>query len=259
MRQLYATIAGAALALGVVITGGGAQAASYAGSLQGAVGGSGTLNTTGNTWSSTGTILEWNVTNENGSYPGLWVYSYTFKVPSGSAGGISHVINELSDGVVYSATDGLLPGTTTDASPSTGAITVGTHTQQQGNPNLPGNVYGIKINTDFGTASDRTFIWQLVSNHAPMWGNFYAKGGGNPVNSAWNAGFLLACADKHDVGNGNSCLTVDDEVAYKVLVPNEKEMSPVPVPAAIPLFLSGLAGLGAIARRRKVLNTATPA
>jgi len=75
---------------------------------------------------------------------------------------------------------------------------------------------------------------EFSSNRAPMWGDFYAKDGGNPKNYAYNRDLGVKVSNPHDYQN-----TPIDEYGnslFKVLAPGA-----IPAPAPEPASLSMLA------------------
>jgi hypothetical protein len=101
-------------------------------------------------------------------------------------------------------------------------------------PSAPGfpedqTIWGLKIEL----GGDQLTA-EFSSNRAPMWGDFYAKDGGNPKNYAYNRDLGVKVSNPHDCQNapideyGNSL--------FKVLVPDA-----VPEPAPEPASLSMLA------------------
>ena len=168
--------------------------------------------------------LSWEVT-QDGS---LWNYEYTLKVYRAD---ISHFIIETSSsfgsGNMF---DAVYPGT---------EIEIQTHTSANGNPYIPGDVYGAKFDIgDEGVAEPdyTTITVSFDSDRDPIWGDFYAKCGavGGTQNTVWNEGFLVA--DPLDA-------PADGTVLNHVLVPDT-----IPEPAT--LVLLGLGSL-ALLRRRK--------
>lgn len=131
----------------------------------------------GSDWPSATTSLYWQV-DQTGS---IWHYKYILTVPGGD---ISHFILETSTGIVL--------GTDIYAYVLSGPINpVGPQqwdNQGGSNPNMPaGGVYGIK----FDPAGDfKTWTIEFDSNRRPVWGDFYAKDGGEEsvVNSGFTGG-----------------------------------------------------------------------
>ena len=168
--------------------------------------------------------LSWEVT-QDGS---LWNYSYTLEVYRAD---VSHFIIETSSsfgsGNLF---DAVYPGS---------EIEIQTHTSANGNPYIPGDVYGAKFDIgDEGVAEPdyTTITVSFDSDRDPIWGDFYAKCGavGGTQNTVWNEGFLVA--DPLDA-------PADGTVLNHVLVPDT-----IPEPAT--LVLLGLGSL-ALLRRRK--------
>ena len=89
----------------------------------------------------------------------------------------------------------------------------------------------------------RTSTATLVTDRAPVWGDFYAKdGGGNAEDAvaAWNTGFLDA--DPLD-------LPADGSINNHVLVP-DTYTTPVPEPGTLLLVGTGLTSAGVWSRKR---------
>jgi hypothetical protein len=118
--------------------------------------------------------LKWTV--DDNTHPGLWTYSYSFSV---EAKEISHVIIEVAEGFKQQNLRG-------DTTPKYELGTFG----HKGNstPGIPGDIRGMKWET---SGKALTYSWVIVTDRAPMWGDFYAKDGkdrGNWVFS-YNTGF----------------------------------------------------------------------
>ncbi|MCX5660272.1 MAG: VPLPA-CTERM sorting domain-containing protein, partial [Planctomycetota bacterium] len=83
--------------------------------------------------------------------------------------------------------------------------------------------------------------YTLVTDRAPVWGDFYTKdgvAGGLGANTAWNTGFGTdAAADATDFTNW-------------VATPDTVSAVPVPAAAWMGLVTMGIAGLSGVARRR---------
>jgi hypothetical protein len=163
-------------------------------------------------WTDPATRLSWNVFQlSNGNYE----YDYTFALRS-DAKNISHVILQVSSNFTA---DDMLPGTT-----SGGLIDTWDH-QGQSNLGMPDDLYGIKWNT----GAVKSFSWSIVTDRAPMMGNFYAKDGNAQGGTYAYSG---TCGS---FGNN-------------VVVPD----SVVPIPGAVWLLGTGLIGIIGIRRKKKI-------
>lgn len=226
-----ALIRGILVVAATMVVGAPAWAVSYSGSLS--VGDpDNTLIATG-VWDDISTTLTWVV--DDTTTAGKWHYAYTLEVGGQQGAGISHVIFEASDTFGF---DNLFSPTSNPPgliSQEDEGIEIKTNLPQQGNPDMPGPVYGIKINI----AGDTEGILELSfdSDRVPVWGDFYAKGGQGAV---WNAGFLTA--DPTDAPGDGSELS-------HVLVPDTTTVR-VPAPGALVLGSLGLALVGWFRGRR---------
>lgn len=176
------------------------------------------------------TDISWNVVWEPAA--NAWRYSYTLSVPRFA---ISHWIIEVSDDFVLSDIWNVEGQHTT--------IELSTFDSTQGNPGMPGFIYGIKLdgyewNGGDGLTADLSFH----SRRNPVWADFYAKcGGGAAQNAAWNMG--LTPFEDDDPTNPPS----DGSVANHILAPNGY----IPEPTTTALFGIGIATLVGFHRRRK--------
>lgn len=172
--------------------------------------------------------MTWNVTkNPDQSYR----YEYDF-ICTGRD--VSHFIIETSDNFTA---DDILEGSLIVYAGTLGDMYIQLHEPSAGNPDMPGDIYGIK----FDDVSGRRVHFSFDSWRIPVWGDFYAKdgkaGGENVV--AWNAGFSLP--DPLDPAR-------DGTIDYKILRPD----TVVPEPSALlglGTLLTGAAGM--FVRRRK--------
>ncbi len=193
-----------------------ATATMFSGSLSSA---SGQIGGVGD-WINPGPIsIAWEVTDLGTHYH----YKYTLTVPRID---FSHFIVEVSPLATMGDFSNL-------AGPFQGTPGIGDYDQTNGNPNIPAQVHGLKFDNTSGT----NVVFQFDSVRVPVWGDFYAKGGGTPTNQAWNAGFTLPDPTVPAAGG-----TVDNHI----LVPDSKV---VPEPATMAVLLTGLITL--VPRRRR--------
>lgn len=181
---------------------------------------------TGTSFYGTSFDLAWSITPVTGGFQ----YSYTISSFYGPGGGrgLSHVLLGLSANCATLA--GCVQSPTINGTAIAPAdVLIQAWTAQQGNNNLPGTLYGVKF--DVGGNNDPT-TYSFVSNRIPVWGSFYAKGGGNPVNSVWNSG-------QANLASSN----ITDFVATPDSV--------VPEPASMVLLGTGLATMAGLSLRRR--------
>lgn len=167
----------------------------------------------GGNWE-TGVTLGWEISDAGDNY----LYSYTFEAPDP---GLSHFILQTSGNF-----------TVNNVLEISNEYALNTFTSGDGNsnPGLPGDLYGIKFE-GFTEGSPWTFT--LLSDKAPMEGDFYAKGGEGSY--AYNSGF----------GEG------EGGTGAKILVPDTL-IQRVPEAGAMLLFGSGLLGLVGYRRVRRM-------
>ncbi len=163
----------------------------------------------GGDWES-GVSLGWSVTASDGGY----LYSYEFVAPGPA---LSHFELEISGN--FTESDIL------DISPGSYEIDV-----FSAGPSKPGwpegeALHAIKF---YDISGESPFFLTLLSDRAPMEGDFYAKGGRDSF--AFNSGF-----GSRDGAN--------------ILVPDTKS-APVPEPGTLLLVGSGLMGIASLGRKR---------
>ena len=140
----------------------------------------------------------WEVTqNEDLS----WHYEYVLSVPD-TESEISHFILEVSP--TFTANDIF------NENGAFNQIEIKNHLETSpGSPELPQDIYGIKFDDTYGNLLSIDFD----STRAPVWGDFYAKGGRNISQQVWNTG--LTFVDPDDLpGNGsiNNHILVPDSI-----------------------------------------------
>lgn len=172
-----------------------------------------------NNWAGGATAISWNVTYASG----FWNYHYTITVPQTS---ISHFILETSPNF----TSGLIKNFVVHQG-SIGSYSVSTFNapppaqpENQPNPYMPADIYGIKFDDTSGLILEFSFDCERM----PVWGDFYTKGGSK--HAAFNSGF--ASVDP-------TAPASDGSLDGHILVPD----TVVPEPASVVAILSGIAGL----------------
>jgi len=178
-----------------------------------------------------GLKVAWLITPATGGYN----YSYTFSDYRGRGNGISHFILELSQNCLTGDSRSLedpncFKNPTVDGTATTSFEFNAWNSTSFGNsnPGLPGTFHGVKINGGGEAPTTYTFF----SDRAPVWGDFYIKGGGNPSNYAYNLGIT-----DHNSANTQSFIARPDTTVAQT-----------PEPASMALFGAGI-GLIAVARR----------
>jgi hypothetical protein len=174
-------------------------------------------------WANTSTTLSWNVVQVGSD----WQYTYTWNTTSKD---LSHIIIEVtpeSDVEDFTITQGSLsadsPRTFSPSDPG------------NSNPGLPGDIFGLKF---AGTSTLQTIVF--TTDHAPVWGDFYAKDGvdGQIDVYAYNTGFGLPDPDPSL-----------NAAPGKIVVPDGEGVI-VPEPVTMILLGLGLLGIGIAVRKR---------
>ncbi|MGC9454390.1 MAG: PEP-CTERM sorting domain-containing protein [Phycisphaerae bacterium] len=212
-----------------------ASGAMYSGSLSTEDGG---LLGTG-AWGDGPSTLSWTVELVEGP---IWEYTYTLEVPSK---GISHFILELSADFEWEKMES--PSLWVNGEevywPDVEAAIASYGTDDPANPNIPGDVYGIKVDLDDDNGDPLVVTFSFQTLRDPVWGDFYAKDGVDPGEgewvALWNAGFTDPDEDPFD-------FPADGALDGHLLVPDTTE---VPEPATLAVLAFG--GMGALVLRRR--------
>lgn len=163
---------------------------------------------------------------------GDWTYTYTFSA-DWDAPAISHFILDLSDNCT-SSVSGCVSNIDTDF--TVGGVEYGTFGVHPSNPSFPAgaSITGIKFDDLNG---DDIFVFTFDSTRAPVWGDFYIKGGNDSY--AYNAGLT-----KH---------ATSEDIAEFIARPDTTdggEVPDVPEPSTVLLMGGALLGLGLIRKKR---------
>ncbi|MCX5660981.1 MAG: hypothetical protein NTW19_14850 [Planctomycetota bacterium] len=190
----------------------------------------------GGIWSVNGLMFSWNISFDSGTN----LYTYVYKISDDASsttpivmGGVSHL--DLETSPTFTLANVKTGSDTVDSLATFSSSGSGGST-----PNMPAaGLYGIKFN--FGGLNPS---YTLVTDRAPIWGDFYTKdgtAGGMGANTAWNTGF------------GTDATASTTDFTYWVPTPDTISSIPVPVPAAawMGVVTMGLAGLVGAARSRK--------
>jgi hypothetical protein len=190
-------------------------------------------------WADGNFELEWDHEVKSGHYE----YTYKIKtkgVPGAGIRMLSHWIFQISDDVPARDFREFAVQSNTESNPDIfGDIPIvavldtydGT---QPGNPDMPGSIYGFKIETITGDDFGPEIHIAFNSYRAPVWGDFYAKDGkeGDIDVTAWNNGLATPS---------------DNEIDY-IVVP---DTTVIPEPGTIILMVLGLLGLAGVGLKKK--------
>ncbi|HQG47589.1 MAG TPA: hypothetical protein PK373_00760 [Sedimentisphaerales bacterium] len=209
----------------------------------------GLLFVTGSYWLSSwafDTTLSWKV--DNTTTPGMWHYEYKIEVPDrgGLAKDIQCIIIEASNGSSGPPfTIANLHSLKSSPENWIQSIDVGLHSPTD-NPNLPRNLYGIRLAT--ANIDPKTLTISFDTDRAPVWGDFYARSYvlDGDFCAFYNYGlFYTPESDPLDPPSNGSILN-------HVLVPDSIPMVLIPAPAAMLLSILGLPLAGWLRRHQSL-------
>lgn len=217
-----------ALTLGVLATTAGtASAASVYGTDVAFADWSGSRSGSGQISGDFGTTISWTITQTAG------VYHYSYTVTANK--NISHLILEVSDTAnsdnLSQYVRNVTGGTLTSGDPKQ-------YTKNDGNsnPNLPDpGIYGVKLTP---SGSSETFTFTFDSDKAPVWGNFYTKGG---QEFAYNSAMDITGFNSSDITK---------------FIARPDSIGAVPEPTSIVMMGLGAVGLIGVAVRRRKARSA---
>jgi hypothetical protein len=223
MRQMWKA-AGLAAVILLLMWGGRAAGSTYTGRLAFAppADSSDGLVLAGTKWPTYSAIFSWAVSDTDTSHPGFgWKYEYEFKLSSAKLqSAFSHVIIETSTAF----------NPTTDMLGLTGARieSYGNQAVRSGNPNMPADAWGLRF---VPTGETYDMKWSFYSNRAPVWGDFYAKGGSRRTDTAYNRGFTANDVDP-------TSPAADGSAAFHILRPDTEialhsSLGAVPLPPSL--------------------------
>lgn len=217
MRKIKSLVAGLFISLGVMT--GAAHAEPYLGSVSADSGGLGATNPWDDGFFFNAT-LGWNVYESAGK----WFYDYALAVPRKE---ISYYIIEVGES--FTAAN-ILAGTSS-------GWQLGTWAADASNPGMSEDIYGLKF-----TGNGFVDLTRIVSDLAPMWGDFYARDG------VYRGNAVYAETDNFGI---DTTASLDSRPAGYIMTPGGNQ---VPEPGSLALLSLGLLGAGfTLKRRQKML------
>jgi hypothetical protein len=169
--------------------------------------------------------ISWVITQTGG------VYNYSYTLSDLNGGTLtkfpSHLILEVSEDFASDIVTG-------SDIPAEKVLGPQDWTEHEGNPYMPGSIWGIKLDVGLMTYSFSTDV-------APIWGDFYSKDG--------NLEGVTAVAYNSGIGT-DPTLTTTDFTNWIAVPDTESAPPPIPEPSTLLLIGTGLLGLGLSARGR---------
>ena len=189
--------------------------------------GSGITGIPNSPWLASGTQLDWVVTVNDDN-----TVTYHYELTVADNPGLSHFTVEVSPTFTANNILEVTVGTLASGQPEV------TRPASNSNPGMPSAMNAIK----FENVSALTWTAEFISDRAPVWGDFYAKGGGTGI---WNTGYGNPDWDPTDAPANGPHIDPTTGV-YHLLVPDT--MTIIPAPGALTLTIIGL---GCVLRRRR--------
>jgi hypothetical protein len=196
---------------------------------------------TGTKWESTSSVtISWQV-SEKGDNTG-WTYQYCWDFPDERTN-ISHLIIEVTPdarSTDFSNFFTSLDSGVTWVAAQEGSVSVQEFTSGNGsNPGMPDDMWGIKFDGDAAFGGQSAVCIKFDSIRAPVWGDFYAKGGND--GGAWNDGFTTDDSDPMTAVVLTGTLPDSSQDPQHIVRPN----GAIPEPASFVVwFLMGLTWAG---------------
>lgn len=200
--------------------------------------------------------VSWNIGYTMGVTP--WHYSYSVSwTPSNSLNNISHFILDLSDNCSTAGSNCVVNPVKVDGNgnASSASVSPGTYSVGGSNPGMAGAITGVKFNVEMGTP----YTIEFDSARAPVWGDFYTKGGNaNTSTGGWYAQNLGIDAPTKLTSNNVIDFIATPDTTSVLLCANgnpfpncNNQIVETPEPMSLGVLGVGMIGLAAVRRKRK--------